>query len=106
MTPSAVIAALSALAQDHRLRLYRLLVQAGPEGMAAGALARALNVPPSSLTFHLNMLRDAELVEQRRDGRSLIYSAAYDRMNGLIDYLTENCCAGAGCATAEEGQSQ
>jgi ArsR family transcriptional regulator len=89
------VAALAALAQDSRLDVYRLLVQAGPEGLSAGAIADALELAPNTLTFHLDRLRVAGLVAVRRDGRSMIYTARYEAMNGLIAYLTENCCAGA-----------
>jgi ArsR family transcriptional regulator len=89
------VAALSALAQDNRLDVYRLLVQAGPEGMPAGGVADALKLAPNTLTFHLDRLRQAGLVTVRRDGRSMIYAARYDTMNTLISYLTENCCRDA-----------
>jgi ArsR family transcriptional regulator, arsenate/arsenite/antimonite-responsive transcriptional repressor len=88
------LAALAALAQEHRLQAYRLLVQAGPEGLAAGEIAAALGMPPNTLSFHLDRLRNADLVAFQRRGRSLIYAARYDTMNGLIGYLTENCCRG------------
>jgi ArsR family transcriptional regulator len=94
------VAALSALAQEHRLALYRLLVQAGEEGMAAGAIAERLRVPNSSLSFHLAGLSRAGLIRQERQSRSLIYRADYGRMNELISYLLENCCGGAACAPA------
>jgi DNA-binding transcriptional ArsR family regulator len=97
---TAAIAALASLAQEHRLALFRLLVQAGPDGMAAGALAEALGVPNSSLSFHLAHLTRAGLIEQQRQGRSLIYTANYDAMNALVGFLTENCCGGATCAPA------
>lgn len=100
MEPEAIIRSLGALAQEHRLAAYRLLVQAGPEGMAAGALAEALGIPASSLSFHLAQLSNAGLVSQRRVSRSIIYAADYAAMNGLLHYLTENCCAGASCAPA------
>lgn len=100
MQSSDAIDALGALAQEHRLALFRLLVQAGEDGMAAGALAEALDVPNSSLSFHLAHLTRARLIEQRRDGRSLIYSANYAAMNNLVGYLMENCCGGASCAPA------
>jgi DNA-binding transcriptional ArsR family regulator len=93
------IRALGALAQDHRLAAYRLLVQAGPDGLAAGALAQALGVPPSSMSFHLAQLSNAGLVAQRRVSRSLIYSADFAAMNSLIGYLTENCCVGSVCTS-------
>ena len=100
MKPDSAIAALGALAQEHRLALFRLLVQAGDTGMAAGAIADKLGVPNSSLSFHLAQLRKAGLILQERQHRSLIYRANYAAMNALLDYLTENCCAGADCAPA------
>ncbi|MFN3515930.1 MAG: ArsR/SmtB family transcription factor [Novosphingobium sp.] len=100
MQPDSIIRSLGALAQEHRLAAFRLLVQAGPDGMAAGALADALGIPPSSLSFHLAQLSHAGLVSQRRVSRSIIYAADYAAMNGLISYLTENCCAGGSCAPA------
>ena len=97
-SPSAV-AALSALAQENRLDVFRLLVQTGPDGMAAGDVAERLEIPPATLSFHLAQLRQAGLLSMRRDGRSLIYSANYDGMNALMAFLTENCCRGsAPCA--------
>jgi ArsR family transcriptional regulator, arsenate/arsenite/antimonite-responsive transcriptional repressor len=89
------LAALGALAQDNRLDVFRLLVEAGPEGMPAGSVASALRLAPNTLTFHFDRLRDAGLVTVRREGRSMIYAAQFDVMNALIAYLTENCCAGA-----------
>lgn len=101
MESEIVIRALGALAQEHRLALFRLLVQAGPEGLAAGAIAEALGVPASSLSFHLAQLANAGLIAQRREGRSLIYSADYGAMTALVGFLTENCCeGGAVCAPA------
>ena len=97
MKSATAIEALSALAQEHRLALFRLLVQAGDKGMAAGAIADSLGVPNSSLSFHLAQLRGAGLILQERQHRSLIYRANYKAMNALLDYLTENCCAGTGC---------
>jgi DNA-binding transcriptional ArsR family regulator len=91
--PDAV-AALAALAQDNRLDIFRLLVEAGRDGMPAGAVATALDLAPNTLTFHFDRLRDARLVTVRREGRSMIYAARYDAMNALIAYLTENCCRG------------
>jgi ArsR family transcriptional regulator, arsenate/arsenite/antimonite-responsive transcriptional repressor len=88
------VAALAALAQEHRLDVYRLLVQVGPEGMAAGEVASALGIAPNSLSFHLDRLRHAGLVSVARQGRSLIYAARYETMTDLLSYLTENCCAG------------
>jgi DNA-binding transcriptional ArsR family regulator len=97
MKASSAIDALGALAQEHRLALFRLLVQAGDKGMAAGAIAESLGVPNSSLSFHLAQLRNAGLILQERQHRSLIYRANYKAMNALVDYLMENCCAGSGC---------
>lgn len=99
MTPTSVVDALGALAQEHRLEVFRQLVQAGEAGMAAGAIAERLGIPNSSLSFHLAQLRTAGLILQERQHRSLIYRANYAAMNGLLAYLTENCCAGAGCET-------
>lgn len=96
------VAALAALAQDNRLDVFRLLVQAGPEGLTAGAVATALDLPPNTLTFHFDRLRMAGLVTARRDGRSVIYAAQFDKMNALLGFLTENCCGGASCAPAAQ----
>lgn len=101
MDMEKAIAALSALAQGHRLALYRLLVQAGVKGMAAGSLADALGVPNSSLSFHLAHLARAGIIDQKREGRSLIYTANYASMNDLVAFLMENCCGGAGCAPSQ-----
>jgi len=97
MKAESAIEALGALAQDHRLAVFRQLVQAGDKGMAAGAIAEALAIPNSSLSFHLAQLRMAGLILQERQHRSLIYRANYPAMNALLGYLTENCCAGSGC---------
>ena len=94
MEKSNAVAALAALAQDNRLDVYRLLVQAGPDGLPAGQVASALKLAPNTLTFHFDRLRGAGLVSVRRDGRSIIYAARYDTMNALLSYLTENCCQG------------
>jgi ArsR family transcriptional regulator, arsenate/arsenite/antimonite-responsive transcriptional repressor len=95
MNKPHALAALAALAQDNRLDVFRLLVEAGPAGMPAGDVAKALKLAPNTLTFHFDRLREAGLVAVRREGRSMIYSAQYDAMNALIAYLTENCCRGA-----------
>lgn len=92
-----VIAALAALAQEHRLAAFRLLVEAGPDGVSAGDLADRLSIPRSSLSFHLNQMMQAGLIVQRRESRSLIYSADFAAMAALVGFLTENCCRGAGC---------
>jgi DNA-binding transcriptional ArsR family regulator len=95
MEKEKAIAALAALAQENRLDAFRLLVQAGPEGMAAGEVAAAMDVPANTLSFHFDRLRNAGLVKVERRSRSLIYSARYETMNALLAYLTENCCQGA-----------
>jgi ArsR family transcriptional regulator len=97
-----VIRALGALAQDHRLAAFRLLVQAGADGLAAGAIAEQLGVPASSMSFHLAQLGHAGLVMQHRESRSIIYAADYDAMGALMSYLTENCCAGVPCIANTE----
>lgn len=96
------IAALGALAQETRLGIFRLLVQAGPDGLAAGVIADKLDTVPATLSFHLQQLMFAGLIEQRRAGRSLIYTASFEAMNGLVGFLTENCCGRgvAACAPA------
>jgi ArsR family transcriptional regulator, arsenate/arsenite/antimonite-responsive transcriptional repressor len=97
------LAALAALAQDNRLDMFRLLVEAGPEGVPAGKVSDKLGLAPNTLTFHFDRLRDAGLVTVRREGRSMIYAAQFGTMNALLAYLTENCCQGAAetCAPAE-----
>src|SRR5580704_14296826 len=102
MEKTNAVAALAALAQDNRLDVFRLLVQAGSEGMPAGEIASALKLAPNTLTFHFDRLRGAGLVTVRRDGRSMIYAARFETMNGLVSFLTENCCQGAlvSCAPA------
>src|SRR3954447_10538866 len=101
METTQAVGALAALAQEHRLAVFRLLVQAGPEGMSAGQVAEAVDLAPNTLTFHFDRLRGAGLVTVRREGRSMIYAARYETMNGLVGFLTENCCGGvAGCAPA------
>jgi ArsR family transcriptional regulator, arsenate/arsenite/antimonite-responsive transcriptional repressor len=100
MESKQVISALEALAQEHRLAVFRALVQAGPPGLTPTRLSETLDLPAPTLSFHLSQLRHAGLITVTRDGRSLIYVAAYDTMNSLIQFLTENCCAGAGCAPA------
>jgi ArsR family transcriptional regulator, arsenate/arsenite/antimonite-responsive transcriptional repressor len=88
------VTALAALAQENRLDVFRLLVQAGPIGMAAGDVAEALEVAPNTLTFHFDKLRAARLISVQRNGRSMIYAARFETMNNLLEYLTENCCGG------------
>ena len=102
MKTSDVLAGLGSLAQETRLAVYRLLVKQGPEGLPAGAIAEALEVPASSLSFHLHQLAHTGLINQERRSRQLIYSANYERMNALVAYLTENCCGGTACAPASD----
>ncbi len=101
MEKTAALAALAALAQESRLDVFRLLVQAGSDGVPAGQIGERLGLAPATLSFHLNQLRHAGLVTYRRESRSLIYAAEYTAMNGLLAYLTENCCGGVQtCAPA------
>ena len=93
-----VIDALSALAQDTRLKVHRLLVEAGPEGLSAGRIGEELELPPATLSFHLAHLARAGLAQSRQEGRFVIYSADFQTMNALVGYLTENCCGGLACA--------
>ena len=88
------VTALAALAQNNRLDVFRLLVQAGPEGMPAGDVANALGLAPNTLTFHFDRLRAARLVTVRREGRSMIYAARFEAMDSLVSYLTDHCCQG------------
>ena len=94
MKPAQVVKALAALAQPTRLAVYRLLVARGPEGMAAGQVAEKLKVSPATLSFHLRTLSHAGLLDSRQDGRFVYYAANFAVMNGMVDYLTENCCGG------------
>jgi ArsR family transcriptional regulator len=98
METKTVITALAALAQQTRLAIYRLLVEAGPEGLAVGVIAEKLELANATLSFHLKELTHAGLTVATPNGRSIVYSANFITMNGLIDYLTENCCAGTPCA--------
>lgn len=98
METKEILAALAALAQESRLNTFRLLVQTGPQGLAASKIAEHLDIAPSSLSFHLKELSHAGLVTARQDGRFVIYSANFDTMNGLLTFLTDNCCGGANCA--------
>jgi len=91
------IEAFGALAHEHRLAIYRLLVEAGPGGMPAGHIGERIGLAPSSLTFHVQSLQRAGLITQRRASRQLFYAADFGAMNGLVDYLTKNCCGGAPC---------
>ena len=98
MEISEAVDALSALAQESRLSIYRLLVEAGPEGLSAGRIGEALKLPPATLSFHLSHLTRAGLTQSRQDGRFVFYSADFASMNALVGYLTENCCGGRSCA--------
>jgi len=97
METNNAVLALEALAQDSRLGIFRLLVEAGPQGLAAGGIAERMQLPAPTLSFHLSQLKNAGLVACRRDGRSLIYSADFEAMTTLVGFLTENCCGGAQC---------
>ena len=98
MQENDVVRALAALAQEVRLRVFRALVVAGPAGLTPGDLSTQLEVAPNTLSFHLKELSHAGLISQERQGRNLIYRAAFDTMNALLAYLTENCCEGQACA--------
>jgi DNA-binding transcriptional ArsR family regulator len=100
MKPAQVVKALAALAQDTRLAVFRLLVQAGPEGLAAGAIASRLRLPAPTASFHLAQLANASLIRSRTEGRYVFYSVDLSRMNQVLAYLTENCCGGAACDVA------
>src|SRR5688572_3068155 len=97
METKQAIQALSALAQESRLAIFRLLIQAGPAGLPAGAIGEKLDLPPATLSFHLAGLTRAGLAQSRQEGRFVIYSASFENMNGLVAFLTENCCGGASC---------
>ncbi|WP_430230301.1 ArsR/SmtB family transcription factor [Paraburkholderia tropica] len=97
MEEKDIVRALAALAHDLRLRVFRMLVVTGPEGLTPGAIAAQLDVPNATLSFHLKELMNAGLVTQERDGRTLIYRAAYEQMNAVLGFLTENCCQGQPC---------
>ena len=98
MEMSRAVDALSALAQETRLGIYRVLVEVGPEGMAAGKIGETMELPPATLSFHLAHLVRAGLARSRQEGRFVIYSADFQNMNALVGYLTENCCGGRACA--------
>ena len=99
MEQTLAVQALGALAHPVRLEIFRALVVAGRSGLTPGVMHEGLGIPPATLSFHLKELAHAGLVTQERDGRHLIYRAAYERMNALLGYLTENCCQGAACVT-------
>jgi len=97
METEIAVIQLGALAQDSRLAVFRLLVQQGPEGLVVGRIAEALGLPNATLSFHLKTLTQAGLIQAQQEGRFIHYSANYAAMNGLIEFLTENCCAGQPC---------
>jgi DNA-binding transcriptional ArsR family regulator len=103
MNRNRALKSLGALAQATRLEAFRLLVQAGPDGLAAGDLAARLDITPPALSFHLRGLAHAGLVQARQQGRFIYYSADYDAMQSLVGFLTENCCGGAACLPAQGG---
>jgi ArsR family transcriptional regulator, arsenate/arsenite/antimonite-responsive transcriptional repressor len=98
MNEDQVVKALAALAHPVRLKVFRALVVSGPQGLTPGVMQEGLGIPATTLSFHLKELASAGLVTQERASRNLVYRAAYDQMNGVLGYLTENCCAGAACA--------
>lgn len=106
MKPAAVVTALAALAHEYRLQIYRLLVERGPEGLAAGAIGERVGLQPSTLTFHLQSLQRARLITQLRSSRQLIYSADFSVMNGLVGFLTDKCCTAADAACGAECRPQ
>ncbi|MGH8199603.1 MAG: ArsR/SmtB family transcription factor [Steroidobacteraceae bacterium] len=101
MKAPQVIEALGALAHQHRLAIFRLLIERGPEGLSAGDIGKRVGLIPSSLTFHLQNLQRAGLISRRRESRQLIYSADFETIDGLVGYLTENCCANSDCCGPE-----
>jgi len=105
MEENDVVRSLAALAQPVRLQVFRALVVRGATGLTPGTMAEALNIPPNTLSFHLKELTHAGLVTQERSSRNIIYRAAFERMNSLLGYLTENCCQGANCAVETTADS-
>jgi len=106
METKQAVQALGALAQETRLGVFRLLVQAGPEGMAAGKIGEQLDLPPATLSFHLAGLSRAGLAQSRQDGRFVIYSADFAAINALVGFLSENCCGGRACAPSSGEQDE
>jgi len=104
MEEQHVVRSLAALAQAHRLKVFRLLVVAGPQGLTPGAIAEALEVPAATLSFHLKELSHAGLVTQERISRNVVYRAAFEHMNELLAFLTENCCQGEACLSTTEAR--
>ena len=106
METTQAVSALAALAHQSRLAIFRLLVEAGPEGLAAGAIGERLKLPPATLSFHLTNLAHAGLVRNRQEGRFVIYSTNFQSMNALVGYLTENCCGGRSCAPSKAARKE
>ncbi len=106
MEMNQAVDALAALAQETRLKIYRLLVEAGRQGLPAGRIGEQLDLAPATLSFHLSHLGRAGLAKSRQDGRFVIYSADFQNMNALVGYLTENCCGGRACAPASKSSSK
>ena len=106
METNDAVKALSALAQGSRLAIFRLLVQAGPEGLAAGVIGQKLDLPPATLSFHLAGLARARIAKSRQDGRFVIYTADFAHMNALVGFLTENCCGGKSCEISIGGKNE
>ena len=104
MQTATAIASLAALAQESRLAIFRLLVEAGPTGLSVGEIGAELKVAPATLSFHLKELANAGLVASRQEGRFIFYTAAFDRMNDLVAYLTENCCSRDGCCPPKDAK--
>lgn len=98
MNSTSAVVALNALAHEHRLAVFRLLVQAGPSGLPAGTISTEIGISPASMSFHLKDLVRADLIAQRHEGRKIFYSARFETMNGLLGYLTDNCCGGNPCS--------
>lgn len=105
MDSTSIVTTLDALAHEHRLRVFRMLVQAGPEGLTAGTISTELEVKPSALSFHLKDLVRADLIQPQHVGRQIFYSARFETMNGLVAYLTENCCGGNPCTPVSASTS-
>ncbi len=97
---SNIVAALASLAHEHRLKIYRALVQAGNDGLTAGKLSEIAGIPPSSISFHMKELLHADMVDSRNEGRFVIYTANFATINDLVTFLTENCCGGEPCLPA------
>lgn len=105
METTQAVQSLSALAQESRLAIFRLLVEAGPAGIAAGSIGEKLRLPPATLSFHLAGLTRAGLAQSRQDGRFVIYRANFDSMNSLVAFLTDNCCGGQSCKPGEHRET-